>query len=77
MRRKDKEITEAAQIRGILERGKVCRIAFFDDEFPYMVPVCFGFDGDPSFSTASTAAKRWNASGKTPGSASRSKRTSR
>jgi len=45
MRRKDKEITDEAQIRGILERGKVCRVAFFDEEYPYMVPLCFGFDG--------------------------------
>ena len=45
MRRKDKEITDEAQIREILERGKVCRVAFFDEGHPYMVPLCFGFDG--------------------------------
>ncbi|NLO55557.1 MAG: pyridoxamine 5'-phosphate oxidase family protein, partial [Thermovirga sp.] len=33
MRRKDKEITDEAQIRGILERGKVCRVAFFDEGY--------------------------------------------
>lgn len=49
MRRKDKEITDKGQIMGILERGKVCRVAFFDDEFPYMVPVCYGFDGTSVF----------------------------
>jgi nitroimidazol reductase NimA-like FMN-containing flavoprotein (pyridoxamine 5'-phosphate oxidase superfamily) len=45
MRRKEKEITDAAQIKAILEKAKVCRVAFFDDGYPYMVPLCFGFDG--------------------------------
>jgi len=45
MRRKEKEITDRTQIEAILKRGKMCRVAFFDEEFPYMVPLCFGFDG--------------------------------
>jgi uncharacterized protein len=46
MRRKEKEITESSQIKAILERGKMCRLAFFDEEFPYMVPLCYGYDGN-------------------------------
>ncbi|HPD97718.1 MAG TPA: pyridoxamine 5'-phosphate oxidase family protein [Synergistales bacterium] len=45
MRRKEKEITERSQIEAILKRAKMCRVAFFDNEYPYMVPLCFGFDG--------------------------------
>ncbi len=45
MRRKEKEITDRTKIEAILKRGKMCRVAFFDEEFPYMVPLSFGFDG--------------------------------
>jgi uncharacterized protein len=45
MRRKDKEITEREVIDSIIQRSLVCRIALCDDGVPYIVPLCFGYDG--------------------------------
>ncbi|MFX1521344.1 MAG: pyridoxamine 5'-phosphate oxidase family protein, partial [Promethearchaeota archaeon] len=43
MRRKDKEITDTHEIETILKRAVVCRIAFSENNKPYMVPVNFGY----------------------------------
>ncbi len=47
MRRKEKEITEKAEIEQILRGAMVCRLAMSVDDQPYMVPLCFGYkDGN-------------------------------
>jgi len=43
MRRKEKEITEATAIEAIIKKSLVCRLALSDDNFPYIVPLCFGY----------------------------------
>ena len=42
MRRKDREITEKQEIFNIIQKCDVCRLAFFDEKFPYIVPLNFG-----------------------------------
>lgn len=42
MRRKDREITDFNEIIKIIEKCDVCRIAFYDKEYPYIVPMNFG-----------------------------------
>ena len=53
MIRKDREITDLKDIAEIIRRCDVCRLAYFDQEYPYIVPLNFGaaFDGDgmPTF----------------------------
>ena len=44
MRRKDREITDRAEIESILHEATVCRIGLADDDGPYVVPVCFGYE---------------------------------
>ncbi len=44
MRRKDREITDANQIKEILERAEVLRIALNNGDYPYILPVNFGFE---------------------------------
>ncbi len=44
MRRKDKEITDRGEIEAILERNSLCRLALFDEEYPYVVPLCYGYE---------------------------------
>jgi uncharacterized protein len=44
MRRKDREITDQAEIEGILREAQVCRIALTDGEGPYIVPMSFGYE---------------------------------
>ncbi len=43
MRRKERELTEKADIEEIISRAKVCRIAMVDNGEPYIVPLCFGY----------------------------------
>ena len=43
MRRKEKEITEASAIEAIIKKSLVCRLALSDGNFPYIVPLCFGY----------------------------------
>ena len=46
MRRREREITDAAELRGILERAVSCRVALADGDQPYLVPLSFALDGD-------------------------------
>ncbi|MCL2126382.1 MAG: pyridoxamine 5'-phosphate oxidase family protein [Oscillospiraceae bacterium] len=44
MRRSDREITEKMEIMRIVEKCDVCRLAFVDNDVPYIVPMNFGFE---------------------------------
>lgn len=43
MRRKDREITDSNEIMEIMKKCDVCRVAFHDEPYPYIVPLNFGF----------------------------------
>ena len=42
MRRKDREITDFHDIMDIMNKCDTCRLALFDHEYPYIVPLNFG-----------------------------------
>jgi len=44
MRRKEKEITDSAEIEQIIKQARVCRLGLVDGSEPYVVPVCFGYE---------------------------------
>jgi uncharacterized protein len=44
MRRKDREIADDNEIREIIDKAQICRIALSDGEFPYIVPMNFGVE---------------------------------
>jgi nitroimidazol reductase NimA-like FMN-containing flavoprotein (pyridoxamine 5'-phosphate oxidase superfamily) len=44
VRRKDREITDRSEIEAILNEAMVCRIGLADQNGPYIVPVCFGYE---------------------------------
>ena len=44
MRRKDKEITDIDEIEKIIRKANCCRIGLADNDEPYIVPVCFGYE---------------------------------
>ena len=46
MRRKDKEIKEAKTLEDILKSNTVCRVAFSDNNLPYVLPMNYGYDGN-------------------------------
>lgn len=43
MRRTEKEIDDQNVINKILSESMICRIGLFDEEYPYVVPVNFGY----------------------------------
>lgn len=42
MIRKDREITDINKIISIMKKCDVCSLAFFDEEYPYIIPINFG-----------------------------------
>ena len=46
MRRAERQIPDEAGIRAILERCRVCRLALWDEEGPYIVPMSYGYRWD-------------------------------
>lgn len=44
MRRKDREVTDFAVVRSIIEACRVCRVAFCTDGAPYIVPLSLGVE---------------------------------
>ena len=46
MRRNDKAMRDAADIRSVIENARVCRLGMVDGDKPYVVPLCFGYDGE-------------------------------
>lgn len=43
MRRKEKEVSDPEVVESIVKRAQVCRIAFSQEDVPYIVPMIFGF----------------------------------
>jgi len=49
MRKANREIKNRDQIDAIIRGSEVCRIAYANDNIPYMTPVSFGYDGKALF----------------------------
>jgi hypothetical protein len=58
VRRKDKEITERHLLEDVLRRGEVCRLALFDEDYPYIVPMNFGYEEGKLFLHGATSGKK-------------------
>ena len=46
MRRTQREVTSPDEVRAILAEATVLFLSFHDEPAPYVIPVCFGQDGD-------------------------------
>ena len=58
MRRHEREITDPNSIDEILSKAIICRVAFHGEEYPYVLPMNYGYkDGVLYFHTA-TAGKK-------------------
>ena len=44
MRRKDREITDISEILEIIDKAKILHLGLFDSEFPYVVPLHYGYE---------------------------------
>jgi len=60
MRRKDKEITDKAEIESIIGRSMVCRLAMTDKDRPYIVPLCFGYKDNTLYFHSAGQGKKLN-----------------
>ena len=45
MRRGEQEIKDRARVDSIIRGSRVCRLGLSDQGQPYVVPLCFGYDG--------------------------------
>ncbi len=43
MRRKEKEIIDPIEMESILNTASIIRLGLMDKDFPYVVPLCFGY----------------------------------
>jgi len=56
--KKDKEVTDKQVIEEILTKSEICRIAIHDTEYPYIVPLNYGYcDNTLYFHSATTGKK--------------------
>ena len=46
MRRKEREITDLQELEAIINNCDVCRVAFANDNVPYIVTMNFGYSGE-------------------------------
>ena len=44
MRRTDREVKDINEIRQILDEAKIMRLGLFDGDYPYVVPVHYGYE---------------------------------
>ena len=58
MRRKDREITDLKEIEEILTNNMVCRIAFSEEDIPYIVPMNYGYQNNKIFLHSAKGGKK-------------------
>ena len=58
MNRSDKRISDRKQIDDIIRRCRVCRIGLLVGGQPYVVPLCFGYDGNSVYLHMSRKGKK-------------------
>ncbi len=58
MRRSEREIFDREVIDSIIARSPVCRLGLIVDGRPYVVPLCFGYDGKAVFFHMAKAGKK-------------------
>ncbi|MEZ4526828.1 MAG: pyridoxamine 5'-phosphate oxidase family protein [Desulfobacterales bacterium] len=58
MNRKDKEIQKQSEIFCIIENAAVCRLGIFGEEYPYIVPLCFGYEDNALYFHSANKGKK-------------------
>lgn len=58
MRRKAREVTDPAEIAGVLARESLLHLAMSQDNIPFLVPVYFGWDGKSIFIHSAPAGSK-------------------
>jgi nitroimidazol reductase NimA-like FMN-containing flavoprotein (pyridoxamine 5'-phosphate oxidase superfamily) len=58
MRRKEKEITDKTVIESIILSSSVCRLALSENNHPYIVPLCFGYEDNTLYFHSAPEVKK-------------------
>lgn len=58
MRRNDREITDPSTLQKILKESSICRVALFDDDFPYIVPMNYGYKEETIYFHCATEGRK-------------------
>ena len=58
MRRGEKEIKDRSEIDSIIRSCQVCRLGLSDGGEPYVVPLCFGYDGQALYVHAASEGRK-------------------
>ncbi|MEN8187326.1 MAG: pyridoxamine 5'-phosphate oxidase family protein [Bacteroidota bacterium] len=58
MRRNEKEIEDKDIINEILSKSHICRIGLFDNEYPYVVPMNYGYNENSLYFHCSSKGKK-------------------
>jgi nitroimidazol reductase NimA-like FMN-containing flavoprotein (pyridoxamine 5'-phosphate oxidase superfamily) len=58
MRRKEKEITDKELIEDIILSSSVCRLALSDNNHPYIIPLCFGYEDNTLYFHSAPEGKK-------------------
>jgi nitroimidazol reductase NimA-like FMN-containing flavoprotein (pyridoxamine 5'-phosphate oxidase superfamily) len=66
MRRKEKEISSESEIEAIIKKATVCRLGLFDGEYPYIVPMSFGYHDKVLYFHSAPAGQKINIINKNP-----------
>ena len=58
MQRPEKEIADRSEIDAVIARCLICHLALAGDNTPYVIPVCFGYDGRYLYIHTAPAGKK-------------------
>lgn len=58
MRRKEKQITERSEIDAVIRGCRICHLALAVDNIPYVVPLCYGYDGTSLYFHTAASGKK-------------------
>ena len=58
MRRREKEIAARDAIESIIRRSSVCRLALSEEDRPYIVPLCFGYQDNTLYFHSAREGKK-------------------
>lgn len=58
MRQSNREIKDRAEIESIIEQARVCRVAFSENNIPYIVPMNFGYKDNCLYFHGATEGKK-------------------
>ncbi len=66
MRRSDREEKDQTVIKDVISRSTVCRLGMVDEDKPYIVPLCFGYDGQNLYVHSATKGRKIDVLKKNP-----------